>query len=128
MTLIINPGSGRVVAEGDGWTNTYEQACQNAEKWFEEMRADGFDDIEMMPVGKSREGRWLFIFRHAVTGVSVELEMHGIDNLDAYVYQHFFHPKVYWNGWDQEPRLDDFAAKGFEAVVTKTYRRGGPRC
>lgn len=123
MMLIINPGSATVVAEGNGWTNTYEQACRNAEDWFKAMRADGFVDIEMLPTEEDRGGRWLFIFRHAVTGVSVELEMHGIDNLDAYVHQNIFYPRVYWNGWGQDPSLRDFAAKGFETVVVKTYRK-----
>jgi hypothetical protein len=61
----------------------------------------------------------VFTFRHAVTGTTVELEMHGIDNLQAYEDDHLFAARVYWNGSSlSEPELDDFAAPGFVAVHT----------
>lgn len=121
MTLIINPGS-RISPEADGWTNTRPQAAIYAFEWAKRMRAEGFQDIEVVDTGIENEGRWLFTFRHEVTEVTVKLEQHGIHPLDAYEKQCVFTPRVYWNGSScANPQLDDFAADGF--VPVKTFKR-----
>lgn len=119
MTIaIINAGA--TIGESDeGWTNTYETALVSANAWLEQMTTQGFRDIVMTPDPVEREGRWRFTFRHTVTGVSVELETHGIDNLDAYRKKRIFDPKIYWRGSScANPSIKDFAADGFEPVVT----------
>jgi len=125
MTLIINPGSGPVAA-GTSWTNTVEGALAEARRWHDGMIRDGFGhDVELLPLDMHRqaasnaEGRWLFEFRHRVTGAVVELETHGIDNVDAYMKARVFAPRVYWNGSSSaSPTLGDFAVSGF----VQTYR------
>lgn len=116
--VIINPGS-RIATEPGDWTNTREQAARYARKWFwDQMIRDGFRDIEFVDTGVEREGRWVFEIRHTVTGRVVEIEQHGIDNLEAYRRRHF-EPRIYWNGSSSaNPRIEDFAADGFEPVVT----------
>ena len=113
---IINPGF-RIAAQGDGWTNTYEKARANAEQWLAKMQATGMTDVELLDDTEQRDQRWQFTFRHQVTGVTATLEIDGIDNLDAYCERAIFSPKVYWNGSSVgSPRLEDFAAEGFEPV------------
>jgi hypothetical protein len=52
------------------------------------------------------------------------LEHHGIDDLQAYEKQHIFTPRVYWDGSScANPKIEDFAAEGFEPVIT--YRVAG---
>lgn len=121
MTLFINPGANlgdRTAAQG--WTNRYETAHAEARSWLAKMRAEGIGDVELVAGDETeREGRWRFTFRHTVTGAEVVLETHGIDDVDAYARQHFFPPRVYWNGSStSNPSLDDFAAPGF----TMTFR------
>lgn len=124
--LLINSGS-RVGAAVDaqGWTNTPAGARAAAETWLAKMRAEGIADVELLDVDPARQqdnGRWLFEFRHTVTGVVAELETHGIDDLDAYRRQHKFEPRVYWRGSSSStPELSDFAAPGYVA----TFRVGG---
>ena len=119
MSLIINPGS-RIQSGGEGWTNTVEGARKKAEEWQELIRAAGHD-VFLMDGVEERDGRWVFGFQHNVTGVIVELETHGIDNLEAYEGAHVFTPRVYWHGSSvSTPELEDWAADGFEAV--RTYR------
>ncbi|WP_067671748.1 hypothetical protein [Nocardia miyunensis] len=121
---IINAGSHIAPTQPDeGWTNTREKAAQYAREWFwDQITRDGFTDIEFVDTGREDEGRWVFEVRHKITGVVVEIEQHGIDNLDAYRKRHLFTPRVYWNGSSSaNPRLEDFAADGFEPVMT--YRR-----
>jgi hypothetical protein len=121
--LIINPGS-RVGEPAEGWTNTAEQARKIAQEWLEAIHKEGMRDVELLPGDRDYgdSGRWVFTFRHAVTGVMVDLATHGIDDLDAYVRVHVFHPRIYWNGESLgEPKLEDFAADGFEPV--RTWRR-----
>ena len=125
MALLFNPGSGPVDDKGDGYTNTYAKACEIARTWFEDMKADGLADIELVEPQpwEVDGGRWTFIFRHTITGAEVKLETHGLDNLDTYTINHVFLPRVYWNGWSSgQPELDDFAAPGFVPVRLKTYR------
>jgi len=119
MPIIINPGSG-AIQTGSKWTNTHEVAKQNAYSWFyKPMLEQGFTDIKVEDTGKEQDGRWLFIFKHEVTGVSVELEIHGIDNLKNYEDEFIFTPRVYWNGSSSSnPELRDFKADGFEPVMS----------
>ena len=120
MTLIINAGS-RIGGDPQGWSNTVEEARRRAKEWLYRMRAEGFTDIEMLEPGDEADGRWLFVFRHTVTGVEVPLRMHGIDDLVAYERQNIFSPRVYWNGSSSaNPDLDDFAATGFVKAMTFT--------
>jgi hypothetical protein len=116
--LIINPGS-RIGAPGEGWTNTEAVARTRAEVWLEKMHAEGLTDVELLSGSEARDGRWLYTFRHKVTGATVALEMHGIDPAEAYERQYAFTPRVYWNGSScADPSLEDFAAPGFKAVRT----------
>jgi hypothetical protein len=119
--IVVNPGS-HILADCGGWTNTYAGALAEARRWLDRMRDDGLAaDVELVvpdePV--ERDGRWRFGFRHRVTGVTVVLETHGIDDLDAYRRQAVFEPRVYWRGSSSAtPSLDDWAAPGF----VQTYR------
>ena len=79
MTLIINPGS-RIGEPGNGWTNTEATARAEAERWLTGMHADGMTDVELLDGSTEREGRWVFTFRHAVTG-TVGTGDHGIDDI-----------------------------------------------
>lgn len=117
--LIINPGS-KIGDDPKGWTNTHTQARKHAYEWFyKPMQEDGFTDIEVEDTKEERDGRWLFIFKHSITEKQVELEVHGIDNLEAYRNQHIFSPRVYWNGSSSSnPSIDDFAVDGFTPVLT----------
>ena len=118
MTLLINPGSGPV-AQGPGYTNTYETARAEAERWLARIHADGMTDVTLADEHGLRDGRWQFTFRHRVTGVAVHLETHGIDDLDAYGQAHIFPPRVYWHGSSTgTPCLEDWAAPGFTPVRT----------
>jgi len=120
MTLIINPGS-RIGEPGNGWTNTAETAQAEAERWLAGIHADGMTDVELLDGSTEREGRWVFTFRHAVTGTAVTLETHGIDDTGAYQQDHVFPPRIYWNGSStSNPELEHFAAPGFRAVRTFT--------
>lgn len=103
--------------------NGGEVFCGNRRKlgygFCKPMRKAGFTDIEMIDTGNEAEGRWLFIFRHKITGVEVECETHGIDNLKTYEEQYIFTPRVYWNGSStSNPELEQFAAPGFKPVMT----------
>lgn len=119
--MIINPGSGPIKS-GEGWTNTLSGAMTEALRWYDGMLMKGFTDVVMLTEPEERDGRWVFGFRHEVTGVVVELETHGIDDVEAYEKAHIFAPRVYWNGCSTStPRLEDWKADGFEPV--RTYRR-----
>jgi hypothetical protein len=119
--LIINPGS-RVAASGKGWTNTYEAARAEAQRWLERMHAEGMTDVALLNDFKESGNRWVFSYRHTITGVTVRLETPGIENLAAYQEEHLFAPRVYWNGSSSgNPQLEDFAAPGFRPV--RTFRR-----
>jgi hypothetical protein len=118
MTMIINPGS-HIGEPGKGWTNTAATARAHARDWLTQMHTDGMTDVELLDGERETEGRWVFTFRHAVTGTTVELDMHGIDNLQAYEDDHLFAPRVYWSGSStSDPELEHFAAPGFVAVRT----------
>jgi hypothetical protein len=123
VTVLINPGSGGVPAAGHCWTNTVEEARREAERWLRRIREDGITHVTLLPeVLREEEGRWTFGFRHDVTGVVVELETPGIDNLEAYRKERIFYPRIYWRGSSSsEPRVEHWAADGFE--VMKTFRR-----
>jgi hypothetical protein len=90
-------------------------ARQLAYRWLETMRREGIADVQMVTMDDTeRDGRWTFTFRHTVTGVEVELETHGVDDVDAYKRQHIFEPRVYWQGSSSaNPELSDFAAPGY---------------
>lgn len=126
MSVIINPGS-RIAeaADDEGWTNTYAAALAIAREWHGHMADDGFGaDIDLIEPDDmaGRDGRWTFGFRHRVTGVTVELETHGIAPLDAYTDKRIFAPRQYWNGSSSSnPALEHWAAPGF----VQTYRPGG---
>jgi hypothetical protein len=116
--MIVNPGSGPIAA-GKGWVNTYEGARPSATAWHAEMLSTGMEVDLLLPGEKLDDGRWMFGFRHRVTGVVVELTTHGIDNLDAYRKERVFDPRVYWNGSSSaDPKLEDWAAPGFRALRT----------
>lgn len=119
MTLIINAGSGPIT-KGKGWTNTHKTARWNAYEWFyKPMIKQGFVDIEVIDTKEEVQGRWKFIFRHKITGKEVELEIHGIDDLEAYEKQNIFAPRVYWDGSSSStPELEQFQAEGFHPVMT----------
>lgn len=121
MVLIINPGSGAVPLAGEGWTNTYGVALEEAERWLGRMREDGIEDVTLDVRDQTeREGRWTFGFRHSVTGVVVDLVTHGIDDMKAYEADgHIFGARVYWHGSSSSnPELEDWSADGFVAVRT----------
>lgn len=120
MTILINPGSGPVADSGNGWTNTYETARELAVGWLKRMHHDeGMRDVELLEGHGTRDGRWVFTFRHSVTNVEIELETHGVDHIDAYQAERVFAPRVYWNGSSSaNPELEHFAARGFESVRT----------
>lgn len=119
---IMNPGSRIPANAGEGWTNTYEHAVAEAQRWLDELRGDGITDVELILPGRESEGRWVFGFRHTVTGVVVNLETHGIDDVKAYEKEKVFTPRVYWNGSScSNPSVEDWGAPGF--VVTKTFTR-----
>jgi len=124
MAMIINPGSGDIKETGEGWTNTHAQAKRNAYDWFcKPMLEQGFTDITVTDAGTCDDGRWKFIFKHTVTKVEVELDIHGIDDLEAYQKEYIFAPRVYWNGSSSgSPELEQFAADGYQPVMT--YRQG----
>jgi hypothetical protein len=116
VTIIVNPGARLGDAQNaDGWTNTYATAHVTATEWLAKMHAEGIADVGLVTADETeREGRWTFTYRHTVTGVEVELETHGIDDLEAYKRQHIFEPRVYWCGSStSNPSLEDFAAPGF---------------
>lgn len=123
MTILINPGS-RIGGPGAGWTNTRETARATAERWLARMHAEGMTDVELLDGSEERDGRWLFTFRHVITGATVTLETHGIDDVGAYEKQHLFAPRVYWDGSScANPELENFAIPGFVAV--RTFKREG---
>lgn len=116
MTVFINPGAHLGEPEdASGWTNTYATARTTADEWLAKMHADGIADVEMGCADETeREGRWTFTYRHTVTGVEVEMETHGIDDVEAYKRQYIFEPRIYWNGSStSNPSLEDFAAPGY---------------
>jgi hypothetical protein len=116
MTVFINPGARLGDAQNaDGWTNTYATARATADEWLARMRGEGIADVELVTCDETeRDGRWTFTFRHAVTGVEVQLETHGIDDGDAYKRQYIFEPRIYWNDSSSaDPSLGDFAAPGY---------------
>lgn len=116
--MLINPGS-RIGEPGEGWTNTCETARGYAGQWLAQMHGEGMTGVELLDSSTERDGRWIFTFRHAVTGKTVELEIHGIDDTDAYKKRHVFEPRIYWNGSStSDPKLEHFAAPGFRAVRT----------
>lgn len=117
--FLINPGS-EIGKQEVGFTNTHDVAKRNAYEWFyKPMQEQGFKHVEVKDTGEERDGRWLFIFKHTITGIEVELEIHGIDNMDAYTDKYIFSPRVYWNGSSSgNPELENFARDGYKAVMT----------
>jgi hypothetical protein len=122
MSLLINPGS-RIVPSGTGWTNTVEGARRQAERWLSEIHregsAGGMEDVVLLDGATPDESgtRWTFQFQHPATNKIVELETHGIDDLDAYLKDAIFDPRVYWNGGSSStPCLENWLTPGFEVV------------
>jgi hypothetical protein len=113
MTVIVNPGS-RI---NPSLPNSYERAQQYARKWLDQMRAEGISDIELIDNREFSDGRWRFRFRHLITGVTVNLDQHGLSDNDD---KSIFPTRVYWNGSSSaNPSIEDFAAPGY----VMTYRR-----
>lgn len=123
--FIINPGSRITTNSGTGWTNTYDTAVREAERWLKRLREDHIADVDLVLPGAAGDpGRWVFGFRHTVTGVTVNLETPGIDDWRAYEKERIFSPKVYWNGSScSDPKVEDWSAPGFTAV--KTFKAEG---
>jgi len=119
MTVFINPGS-HVSETGEGWTNTFEGAKAEAEKWLARMHNDGLHEVELVTWDDTEDaGRWKFWFKHSVTGTRVPLETHGINDMQAYMKGRVCGPRVYWNGSScSEPKIEDFAADGFRVLQT----------
>lgn len=119
MNIIMNPGS-HIGEQEEGFTNTHATAKRNAYEWFyKPMMEEGFTDIEVEDTGEKDDGRWKFIFKHKITGKEVELDIHGIDNMDAYTDKYIFAPRVYWNGGSSSsPELEQFEADGYKPVMT----------
>lgn len=117
--FIINPGS-EIGRQEQGFTNTHEQARRHAYEWFyKPMLEEGFTDIKVTDTKEEVGGRWKFIFKHTVTGKEVELEVHGIDDMDAYTEKYIFAPRVYWDGSSSSsPALEQFAEDGYKPVMT----------
>jgi len=116
--LLINPGSHIGENTSEKWANTHEQALQNALGWLKNIQNDGYKNIRMYDTKEEIEGRWKFIFKHLVTGVEVELETHGITDIDEYKKEHVFTPRVYWNGSSTgEPELDQWLTDGYHKVM-----------
>lgn len=64
--FVINPGSHiGASTSGDGWTNTYLGAEQEARRWLRQMNSDHIDDVELVLPGRPSEddGFWVFGFR-----------------------------------------------------------------
>ena len=119
VAVVINPGS-RITAGGKGWTNTVEQARKEAQDWLGKMIEEGIADVELIPGETEHSGRWTFIFRHTVTGVQIKLEMHGVDDIQAYFKENLGYPRIYWNGdSSSNPELSDFAAPGYRMSFVK---------
>lgn len=113
------------VEKGTGWTNSYARAEANAQRWLENMRTNGFRDVELLLPGKLCPGdgpgldTWVFEVRHTVTRVAVELQVHGVDNESAYRRDMLSWPRVYWDGSSTgDPELADFEATGFRKIQT----------
>lgn len=124
MSILINPGSGAVKASGDGWVNDYAGAEANARRWHARMVADGIRDVELTLPGTPTpggDGRWIFDFTHTVSGATVQLEVHGLDDDEyrAYERERIFGPRTYWNGSSSDnPEVEQFTRPGFEVVKT----------
>lgn len=115
--ILINPGSH--IGETTGlWTNTHEKALERALGWLKNIQDDGYKNIKMLDTKEEINGRWKFLFKHSVTGAVVELETHGIDDMDAYIKENVFTPRVYWNGSSTgEPELEQWLVDGYEKVL-----------
>ena len=117
--LIVNPGS-NIAKSGNGWTNTLETATAMANDWLRSMRANNINEVHIVAVHGPNSDRWTFIFEHSVTGVRASLDVHGIDNMNAYLKENTFPPRVYWNeNSSATPKLTDFLCDGYEVVIRK---------
>jgi hypothetical protein len=119
--VIINPGSRISDTPVSSWNNTLQQAKKNCKRWFlEPMEKEGFIDIKcFLKSDVPDRGRWTFIFEHLVTGISVELEIHGVDDLKEYKKDNIFTPRIYWNGSScADPDIKDFYKDGYVPVIT----------
>lgn len=121
MTMMVNPGS---EVPADGVANCYAAALAEASRWHEAMRCP-FPEVEMLdPPAESEcsDGRWVFKFHHPTTGVTVELETHGITEQAAEVAGLIFGPpRIYWNGSSSGvPRPEDWIPRG--ETWSWTYR------
>lgn len=124
MPLIINAGS-RIDPPGldSSWTNTYPAARAEAERWLVRMHGEGMTDVVLLDDVTKAGERWVFTYKHQVTGTTVTLKTHGISDLDAYHRDFVFPPRIYWNGSSSDnPKLEDFAAPGFKVI--RTYAAG----
>lgn len=126
MSLIVNPGSGGIPAEGNGWTNTSKVANKKATEWWSRMRDDQIDVIITDWIAED-DGRFKFTFKHNVTGVEATLRIDGIDDLDAYKADgYIFSPRAYWNDCSSsEPKHEDFLKEGYVAE-TKIVKAATP--
>lgn len=120
MAFIINPGSGHVASEGEGWQNTEAGAIINAHRWYDRIKEDGIEDIILLPACEyDNEGRWTFWFEHRLTCVKVELSTHGIiaEQLSAYRAEHIFYPRIYWDGSSSSnPEPENWLKDGYRVA------------
>lgn len=117
--LILNAGS-TIGTPSNGWTNTFEKAVEHAQEWLRMMNNNGIRDVRIVSNTPADGGRWDFVFMHDITGKCATLSAHGIDNLEWYMEQNTFHPRVYWNGSSTaNPKIQDFLADGYEIVIRK---------
>lgn len=117
--LIVNHGS-KIAQSGNGWTNTLETATVIANDWLRSMRANNINDVHILAVHGPNDERWTFIFEHSVTGVRADLDVHGIDNMNAYLKENTFPPRTYWNeNSSSTPKLTDFLCDGYEICIRK---------
>ena len=112
MKMIINPGS--EITKGD-----LIVAADNAVKWLSTMILNGICDVQVNLEGKElNDNRWRFDFKHKITGVIKELDMHGFTEDEIKLMT--FPPRTYWDGSScVEPTNEDFLKTGYSLRIVK---------
>ena len=104
--MIINAGS-----ENKG--GTFEEALKSARVWLSSVQRE-FPEVTMTThENRLGDGDWNFVFTHQVTGVSVDLDIHGFTDEECEKFT--FHPRVYWNGSStSDPKIDDWLTDDYK--------------